>query len=113
MTDRIRPAAASRRSLDKTRFVHSRSRDLILSRLQKLTWGKITLQEGQWSQSYGHRCTREAPEVNVTVEDPRFYTSLMLGGSIGVAQAYMRRYWSCDDLPGLIRILVRNASVLQ
>jgi len=113
MKDRIRPASAPQQALDTPRFVHSRSRDLLLSRLQKLTWGKITLQETGRSQSYGQQPTRDAPQVNVTVEDPRFYTSLMLGGSIGVAEAYMRRYWSCDDLPALIRILIRNASVLQ
>ena len=43
----------------------------------------------------------------IRVEDERFYSSL-LQGVVGASEAYMAGHWSCDDLPLLIRILVRN-----
>ena len=112
MKGKISPAAATRGPAGKSRLMDRRARDLIMGRLRALGWGKITLREDSGSWTYGGQRAQDAPQVAVTIEDPRFYTSLVLGGSIGVAEAYMRGYWSCDDLPGLIRILVRNASVL-
>jgi len=50
--------------------------------------------------------------VTLTVHDPRFYSALALGGSVGAAESYMIGDWSCDDLPGLVRALVRNAPVM-
>jgi cyclopropane-fatty-acyl-phospholipid synthase len=40
-----------------------------------------------------------------------FYRRIFLGGTIGAGEAYMDGLWSCDDLPVLIRIMVRNREV--
>src|SRR6185437_2665893 len=34
-------------------------------------------------------------------------------GDLGAAEAYLRGYWSCDDLTALFRVLIANRQVLS
>ena len=47
-------------------------------------------------------------DVAVRVHEGRFYRRAIAGGSIGVAESYIAGDWDCDDLVGLVRLLVRN-----
>ncbi len=47
------------------------------------------------------------------VHDPRFYSDIAFGGSIGAGEAYMQGYWSVNDLTALVRILLLNREVLD
>jgi len=87
-------------------------RGVVLDRLRTLKWGNITLLEEGLSEVYGGQSPEPAPQVTITVHHRRLFKTLALGGSVGAAEAYMRGDWSCDDLPGLVRILVRNAAVM-
>ena len=50
-----------------------------------------------------------APLVaTAVVEDPRLYRSLLLGGALGGAEAYLDGYWRTDDLTGLLRVLAAD-----
>jgi cyclopropane-fatty-acyl-phospholipid synthase len=53
-------------------------------------------------------------ELSATLEihSPRFYRSL-LGGSVGVGEAYRDGIWDCDDLVSLIRIVARKMGSLD
>ncbi|MBU8977769.1 cyclopropane-fatty-acyl-phospholipid synthase family protein [Lysobacter sp. MMG2] len=66
-------------------------------------WGSITLGENA-----GH-----ARWPTLRVSDTRFYRAVALGGSVGAAEAYMDGAWTCDDLVGLVRLLVRNRDLLD
>ena len=112
MKGQIKPTTqrepASRRPQATNRLL----RRAVLARLERLAWGTITLREEGGMHVYGERGPGAAPRVTITVHHQRLFTSLALGGSVGAAEAYMRGDWSCDDLPGLVRVLVRNASVM-
>jgi len=110
MTDRIAPAQPRRQVAGRS-MVDRWARQVVLGRLADLHWGKLTLVEEGDARSYGAD-TGGQPDATVEVRDAGFYRSLLLGGSVGAAEAYMRGDWTCDDLPGLIRIMVRNFSVL-
>ncbi len=69
-----------------------------------LTWGNIVLEDGSGLKSFGHG----EPSVRVRIHDPRAYSAFLLQGSVGMGQSYIDRLWDCDDLTGLMRILVRN-----
>ncbi|HSW00830.1 MAG TPA: cyclopropane-fatty-acyl-phospholipid synthase family protein, partial [Sedimentisphaerales bacterium] len=112
MTEKIAPVAERPRSSSRPRAIDRWLRGIVLGRLENLGWGRISILEDAWTQSYGGHGDDEGPRVTVTVRHPRFYSALALGGSIGAAEAFMIGDWSCDDLPGLVRILVRNASVM-
>jgi len=47
------------------------------------------------------------------VRDPAFYRAVAMNGSVGAAEAYMDGHWGCDDLVGLVRLLVRNRDLLD
>jgi cyclopropane-fatty-acyl-phospholipid synthase len=51
--------------------------------------------------------------ASVEVQDSSFFSDIALGGSVGAAEAYMGGSWECDDLVSLVRILLRNRSVLE
>jgi cyclopropane-fatty-acyl-phospholipid synthase len=48
----------------------------------------------------------DAP-LHVVVHDPRIYGALR-SGSRGLGESYIRGWWDCDDLTGLVRLLLRN-----
>ena len=53
-------------------------------------------------------------ELSATVEvhSPHFYRA-MLGGSVGLGEAYRDGVWDCDDLVTLVRIATRNMGTLD
>lgn len=85
-------------------------RDFVLRRLKKLQHGQLfvtdpfgTFQAGEPTDS-----ARDSLAVSMTVHDPSVYKEVLLGGSLGVADAYLEGKWTCDDLTNLIRIFCRN-----
>jgi cyclopropane-fatty-acyl-phospholipid synthase len=112
MKGKISPGATRGQPYSGQQTANRRLRNAVVNRLRELQWGKVTFREEGSFEVYGGQGTEKAPQVTITVRHPRFFTSLALGGTVGAAEAYMRGDWSCDDLPGLVRILVRNASVM-
>lgn len=84
------------------------ARRAVLANLGKLERGRITIVENDQSHDFG----RDGLRATLTISDPRFYTDLAFGGSIGAAEAYMSGFWSVDDLTSLVRIIVLNRNVL-
>jgi cyclopropane-fatty-acyl-phospholipid synthase len=72
--------------------------------------GRIKLVDGALEMLYGDNT---GPLVTVEVHDDRFYTSLAAGGAVGASEAYLQALWTCDQLDELIKILLRNTSVLN
>ena len=83
------------------------------ARLTGLRNGQITLVEGAARHVYGDRSGRCALGATIHVHDPRFWSEIAFGGSIGAGEAYMQGYWSTDDLTALVRILLLNREVLD
>lgn len=52
-------------------------------------------------------------QASIVVNDPAFYRSSALNGSVGAGESYMDGHWDCDDLVALVRILVRNRDRLD
>lgn len=48
------------------------------------------------------------PRAVLRVHHPSFWPAALLGGSVGVGEAYIEGLWSSDDLPGLIALFARN-----
>jgi cyclopropane-fatty-acyl-phospholipid synthase len=84
------------------------ARRAVQSTLQKLEHGTIILAENGENHQFG----RSGLQAAINIKDPRFYSDLAFGGSIGAAEAYMSGFWSADDLTTLVRIIVRNRKVL-
>ncbi|WP_395683294.1 class I SAM-dependent methyltransferase [Dokdonella sp.] len=56
---------------------------------------------------------RGTDPLTIDVHDPAFYRAIAMNGSVGAAEAYIDGAWDCDDLVGLVRLLVRNRDLLD
>lgn len=84
-------------------------RRLVWRRLEHLTDGRLTIHDRGRRQEFG-RPGEDGLAAHVEIHDPRFYRHLVLGGSLGAAEAFIRGYWTCDNLVSLVRIFCRNAA---
>lgn len=78
--------------------------------MEKLEVGQLVMDDGNHCRNFG-RPSEGAIAAKIEIRDPRFYRHLVFVGSLGAAEAYIRGYWTCDDLVRLIRLFCRNAPV--
>ena len=85
---------------------------VVLAQLQRLQTGSLRLSDNGEDFKFGAAGPADTG-VHIQVLDPRFYSEIAFGGSIGAGEAYMQAYWQCDDLVSLVRLLLRNRDVLD
>jgi len=88
------------------------ARRSVLRQLEKLDSGSLRLTDGAQEFHFGPG-NGTGVSAHIRVEDPRFYSEIAFGGSIGGGEAYMHGYWNCDDLVGVVRLLLQNRDVLD
>ena len=91
-------------------ILHRIARSLVFRQLKKIDTGYISIQEGNKKFSFGKKGNLSA---HITVHDLRFYGALAFGGSIGVSEAFMQKFWSVNDLTKLIRIMAINQNAMD
>ena len=91
-------------------LLHRLARVLVFKQLKKISIGYISIQEGAKKFSFGKKGNLS---THITVHDPRFYGALAFGGSIGVSEAFMQKFWSVNDLTKLIRIMAINQNAMD
>ena len=88
------------------------ARRAILSRLRDIGDGAVVVDEGGVRRAFGSpRPGCAVPTIQV--RDPQAWTEIALGGTLGAGEAFVDGLWSTDDLPELVRLLVRNRGVLE
>jgi len=75
--------------------------------------GVLIVRDGTRMVRYGTQAQSQGPVVTLRIYDPRFYSEIAFGGSIGAAEAYMKGYWRADDLTALLQIVLRNRDMLD
>ena len=85
----------------------------VLAQLAGLEHGMLALEDSSRILTFGRATSRCALQATVRVHDPRFYSEIAFGGTIGAGEAYMLGYWSTDDLTAVIRILLNNRSIVD
>ncbi len=101
----LEPAVPARRRAGVLRRAARRAAH---ARLAGLEHGCVEIEEGGERRIFGRATALVPLRVRVVVEDPALYTALASGGIVGAGESWMRGEWSCDDLAGLVRILLRN-----
>jgi len=82
-------------------------RRMVWRRLESLQGGSLVVDDLGVRRAFG-ASDADAIAARVTIRDPRFYRQLVLGGTLGAAEAYIRGHWTCDDLVSLVRLFCRN-----
>jgi cyclopropane-fatty-acyl-phospholipid synthase len=85
----------------------------LLARLGGLKYGQLIIEDAVGRIVLGHAADLDQRPVLVRVEDPSLYRALAASGSVGAGEAYIRGHWGCDDLVGLIRLLLKNRDLLD
>lgn len=89
-------------------------RKQLLAHLDGFDHGRLTLCDAQGTLKLGKLTASPAEcDVRVDVLDPSFYRAVVANGSVGAGEAYMGGQWRCNDLVGLIRLLLRNRDRLD
>jgi len=113
MTDSIVPAEAPAIEQTKTSRFDQLAKKLLFSLLRGLRWGEITIIDGSVLRIFGKKNSQFPLEATINVHHPRFYSSIVFGGSIGASEAFMAGHWSTDDLTTVVRIIILNQAVLE
>src|SRR4051812_20804845 len=101
--------------------VEGATRRLALSAFSRIRGGRLDLIEapsnGLRSRAPSHHhFTFGQPDAELSatvhVHSPRFYRAL-LGGTVGLGEAYRDGVWDCDGLVALLRIAARNMGPLD
>jgi cyclopropane-fatty-acyl-phospholipid synthase len=91
--------------------IEGASRRLALGTFSRLRGGSLELIEPDGSRlRFGDAAADLA--ATIRINSARFYRAV-LGGSVGLGEAYRDRIWDCDDLVSLIRIACRNLGSLD
>jgi cyclopropane-fatty-acyl-phospholipid synthase len=87
------------------------ARSLVMSRLEELRFGELTLVDEHGTQVFGGRLC--GPKVRVHVKHPSAWTAIALGGSLGAGESYMDGLWSADDLVATVQIMIAASTRLS
>lgn len=95
------------------RWIDKMCRPLLFSRLRKISIGQVKIVDQLGEQLFGNPDQSGELSVEIKVDDQRFYSDIAFGGTVAAGEAYMQGYWSCNNLTGLVRIMLRNRQVMD
>ena len=90
-------------------FIQAFARRLVLRKLTGIRQGRLQIRDPEGVWQFGDH----GRPLQLTVHAPAFWPAVAFGGSVGAGESYMDGDWDCDDLTGLMRLLLRNRAVLD
>ena len=88
-------------------------RQLLLRALSSADQGVLVIRDADGEFRVGDRSAIAQQVARINIIDSSCYRHLVLGGSIGAAEAYMTGDWTTPDLTAVIRFMSRNLSALE
>ena len=113
MTDTIVPAEAPAIEQTKPSRFDQLAKKLLFRLLRGLRRGELTIIDGSARRIFGEKSDQFPLKATITVHHPRFYSSVVFGGSVGASEAFMAGQWSTDDLTTVVRIIILNREVFE
>ncbi|MFT5049835.1 MAG: cyclopropane-fatty-acyl-phospholipid synthase [Chlamydiales bacterium] len=84
---------------------------LVLSRMEGIASGDLTLHEGGRRHEFG-QADAASPAATIDVHDARFWSAVAYRGSVGGGEAYAKGWWTSSDPTAVVRLFVRNQDAL-
>jgi len=85
--------------------------NLVINLFNKIETGGLTFYLPDGSARYfGDK--NSSFQVQMTINDYRFFKDAVLGGDVGLGEAYMKGFWDTDDIPALFSVLIKNRQAL-
>ena len=98
---------------EKSSWLDKLARRVVLSRLNTLESGRIIVSENGEQVAFGHLSEDFPLSATLRVLNPKFYSDIAFGGSVGAGEAYIEGHWACANLSDFLQIMVRNREVLE
>lgn len=94
----------------KVNFLTSIFKNGLKKKLSRLREGYLTIEDGDERFNFGD--PQSNLRTNVIIHSQEFYVFTGSGGALGIAEAYILGYWTADDVVMLMRIILKNRSIL-
>lgn len=112
MKSSIIPEEAAQDPAEPVSALTGLAKRLLLTQLRKISRGRLRLIDGDLGQSFG-RASPDAPyDVTVRIRNQRMYAEAVFAGTVGAGEAYIRGYWTCDNLTDLVRLFIANDAMM-
>ena len=92
------------------KYINNFSKKLVHRSLKNISEGTLSIIEGSDKYEFGNKKSLNA---EIIVNNPRFYTEILFGGSIGASEAYIHKSWTSNDLTKVIQLMARNQSTMD
>ena len=86
------------------------SKEIVHRNLSGVSKGTLIITEGKQKYRFGFDSSLTA---EITVNNPSFYSEVLLGGSIGASEAFIHKSWSSRNLTKVIQFMARNQSTMD
>ena len=93
---------------EKTQILDKVARKIILSHFKGIKEGEITIIENSEHIVFGQTTTNFPVKAIITVQNSKMYLDIVAKGLNGSADAFIKGWWTCDNLTNLVRIFTRN-----
>jgi len=95
----------------KPTFFERACTNLVINLFDKIEKGGVTFRLPDGSERhFGDRNSQL--QARMTINDHGFFKEAVLGGDIGLGEAYMKGMWDTDDIPRLFSVLIKNRQAL-
>lgn len=109
----IHESLESRESVQPVGPLNRFLRRRLLAQLQPLRHGKLVIDDADGRVLLGDPQADADLSVHLRIDNADFYRAIAANGSVGAGEAWVDGHWQCDNLVGLIRLLVLNRDLLD
>jgi len=113
MTTTIIPQKASFSLRKKIFWLDNIAKKGLINRLKNISRGYLRIIDEGEVMSFGNSNAESDCKVTIKINDRRFYSAIAFGGSVAAGESYFSGHWECDNLTGLVRVLLINREVLD
>ena len=86
---------------------------LVFKLFNQLRHGELVIQDGDTTHRFGGGDVSIAPSATVVIHEPRAYSRILTGGTMGAAEAYIDGDWSTEQLTDVTRVFSANIPILE
>ncbi len=101
-----------KRNLSSASFFELLSKKMVLKHLEKFTQGSLLIIDGNERYHIGQKAEQAVLQGTIIIYHPSVYCGLLLNGTVGCGESYMRGDWESPNLVDVIRIMCQNLDVL-
>ena len=86
---------------------------LVFKLFSSLRHGELIIHDNGETHRFGGGDLSIAPSASVTIHEPSAYSRILMGGTMGAAEAYIDGDWSTDQLTNVTRVFSANMPILE